>query len=132
MADADSQGAAVAALRALAWLDPGRAAHWHDLESRLRARVTAAFRPGVLALEADDRPVLGAGSHLGWLSWSGERWMAPPSRRPRTGWRSRTSSQGPECGPCPAGTLCSVLYAYHRGAAWALARRWDARAISVD
>jgi hypothetical protein len=37
----------------------------------LRARVTAAFRPEVLALEADDKPVPGAGSHLGWLLWSG-------------------------------------------------------------
>jgi hypothetical protein len=37
----------------------------------LRARVTAAFRPEVLALEADDKPVPGAGSHLGCLLWSG-------------------------------------------------------------
>jgi glycogen debranching enzyme len=71
LADADSQAAAVAALRALTWLDPGRAAHWRGLESRLRARVTAAFGPEVIALEADDTPVPGAGSHLGWLLWSG-------------------------------------------------------------
>jgi glycogen debranching enzyme len=71
IADADSQGAAVAALRALAWLEPERASHWRHLESMLRTRLTALFEPGVLALERDNTPVMGAGSQLGWLLWSG-------------------------------------------------------------
>ena len=71
LADADSQAAAVAALDALVRLDPDRATHWAGLAAALRARVEAAFSPEVMALEADDRPVAGAGSQLGWLLWAG-------------------------------------------------------------
>ena len=70
LADADSQAAAVAALDALVRLDPERAGHWAGLAYDLRARVEAAFVPDVMALEADDRPVPGAGSQLGWLLWA--------------------------------------------------------------
>ena len=38
--------------------------------ARLRARIEAAFLPDVMALEADDTPVPGAGSQLGWLLWA--------------------------------------------------------------
>ncbi|MET0998000.1 MAG: hypothetical protein ABWX73_04715, partial [Marmoricola sp.] len=71
LADADSQAVAVAALDALVRLDPDEAERWSDLATRLRARIEAAYLPDVLALEADDRPVTGAGSQLGWLLWAG-------------------------------------------------------------
>jgi glycogen debranching enzyme len=61
-ADADVQAVAYAALRALG--DDERA-------EALAARVERDFLPDVMALEADDRPVAGAGSQLGWLLWSG-------------------------------------------------------------
>jgi glycogen debranching enzyme len=70
LADADSQAVAVAALRALAGLDPGRRAHWSASLARLRARLSADFGPEVMALDAADRPVPGAGSQLGWLLWA--------------------------------------------------------------
>ena len=70
LADADSQAAAVAALRALVRLDPERAAHWTARLAALRARLSADFGPGVLALDGRDRPVPGAGSQLGWLLWA--------------------------------------------------------------
>ena len=62
VADADVQAVAYAALRALG--DEERAA-------ALAARIERDFGPEVMALEADDRPVPGAGSQLGWLLWSG-------------------------------------------------------------
>ena len=68
LADADTQGAAHAALVALERLDPG--AGWGELAAALRRRL-AAFVPDVMALEAGDGPVRGAGSQLGWLLWSG-------------------------------------------------------------
>jgi glycogen debranching enzyme len=70
MADADSQAAAVAALDALVRLDPDEADAWASRATRLRARIESAFGPEVMALEADDRAVSGAGSQLGWLLWA--------------------------------------------------------------
>jgi glycogen debranching enzyme len=70
LADADSQAAAVAALRALTVLDPPRGDHWAALLAGLRARCSADFGPDVLALDAHDAPVTGAGSQLGWLLWA--------------------------------------------------------------
>jgi len=61
-ADADVQAVAYAALRALG--DEERAA-------ALAARIERDFGPEVMALEAGDVPVPGAGSQLGWLLWSG-------------------------------------------------------------
>jgi glycogen debranching enzyme len=61
-ADADVQAVAYAALRALG--DEARAV-------ALAARIERDFGPDVMALEAGDRPVPGAGSQLGWLLWSG-------------------------------------------------------------
>jgi glycogen debranching enzyme len=71
MADADSQAAAFGALAALAVLDPTRAGHWTERRARLRARLSADFGPEVMALDAENVPVTGAGSQLGWLLWAG-------------------------------------------------------------
>lgn len=75
LADADSQAAGYAGLRALARLEPGRAQHWTLLADRLQARIAAAFTPSAtstpIAVDGHDRPVQGAGSQLGWLLWSG-------------------------------------------------------------
>jgi glycogen debranching enzyme len=83
LADADCQAAAVAALDALARLEPGGA--WGDRAAALRAAVTARFAPrgaasshdaaaspdGAIAIEGDGTVVPGAGSQLGWLLWAG-------------------------------------------------------------
>ena len=68
LADADSQAAAHAALRALERLDPG--GDWGSRAEALRARLSRDFGPDVIAVEAGDRPVRGAGSQLGWLLWA--------------------------------------------------------------
>jgi glycogen debranching enzyme len=70
LADADSQAVAVAALRALTGLDPDRRGHWASRLAALRARLSADFGPEVMAVDGQDRPVLGAGSQLGWLLWA--------------------------------------------------------------
>jgi glycogen debranching enzyme len=70
LADADTQAVAVAALHSLAALDPDRSGYWTERAATLRSRVTAAFEPDVMAVEADGRPVPGAGSQLGWLLWA--------------------------------------------------------------
>lgn len=117
LADADSQAVALAALEALAGIDPDRAAHWRERAVALRARIGAAFRPHVMALEAGDRVVPGAGSQLGWLLWAGaldgpaaapaaERLAAPDVLTP-FGLRT-LSADHPAFGPAY----------YHRGAVW--------------
>ena len=83
LADADVQAVAVAALSALAVLDQDRAAHWQARATALRAEVTAAFTPDVMAIEADGRPVPGAGSQLGWLLWADA--LEPDGGRPGGG-----------------------------------------------
>jgi glycogen debranching enzyme len=117
LADADSQAAAVAALRALAVLDPDRAAHWRERATALRARVGAAFTPEVMALEAGDVAVPGAGSQLGWLLWAGA--LDGPAARAAaarllepdvcTAFGLRTLS---------AGHPAFFPHGYHRGAVW--------------
>ncbi len=117
LADADSQAAAVAALDALVRLDPGRAAHWSDLAADLRAGVEAAFGPEVMALEAGDRPVPGAGSQLGWLLWADALSPAATTRaaerlsRPDvlTAYGVRTLA---------ASHPAFLTEGYHRGAVW--------------
>jgi len=112
VADADTQAAALAGLRALHRLtgDPAHArAH-----AALRERVTAAFGDGeTMALDAGDRPVPGAGSQLGWLLWAGVRTDAIAGRLTRPdvltpyGLRTLAASHGafrPD--------------AYHRGSVW--------------
>jgi glycogen debranching enzyme len=69
LADADSQAIAYAALKSLTALDPDGG--WEDKARALRARLSAVFTPDVMAIEAGDRPVPGAGSQLGWLLWAG-------------------------------------------------------------
>ncbi len=59
LADADTQAVGVAALRAL-----GR-----DVSAVVRL-LSQRFGPEVMALEAGDVPVPGAGSQLGWLLWA--------------------------------------------------------------
>jgi glycogen debranching enzyme len=115
LADADSQAAAYAALTALAALDP--AGGWEARAGALRARVSADFGPEVMAIEADDLPVPGAGSQLGWLLWAdalepgareaaAERLCAPDIL---TDFGLRTlSADSPVFGP----------QLYHRGAIW--------------
>jgi glycogen debranching enzyme len=115
LADADTQAAAYAALRALDRLDAGGG--WADRADALRRAVTAAFGPEVLAIEADGSPVQGAGSQLGWLLWSGvlggdaanaaaERLVAPDVLTPY-GLRTLSSEH-------PA----FDAHAYHRGGVW--------------
>ena len=67
LADVDSQAAAHAALRAAARLSGER--RWEQLAAALRERLNA-LGPEVMAVEADGRPVPGAGSQLGWLLWA--------------------------------------------------------------
>jgi len=117
MADADSQAVAVAALDALARLDPAATATWSARAGRLRARVEEAFADGVMALEGDDRPVPGAGSQLGWLLWAGalspeasvraaDR-LARPDLLTSYGVRTLASTH-----------LAFLTEGYHRGAVW--------------
>lgn len=70
LADVDSQAVAVAALRALVWLDPDRAGHWAAEADSLRIRLSGLLDPDVMAVEAGEVLVSGAGSQLGWLLWA--------------------------------------------------------------
>lgn len=70
LADADSQAAAVAALDALAILDPAAADHWRSLASKLRSTIATEFTVETMAIDGDRRRVYGAGSQLGWLLWA--------------------------------------------------------------
>lgn len=70
LADADSQAAAVAALDALTRLDPEHRDHWTALATDLRARIRQHFPAEVMAVDAHNQPVTGAGSQLGWLLWA--------------------------------------------------------------
>jgi len=112
LADADTQAVTVAALRAAAKLSGDDA--WLRRAEALRAAISAAFGPDVMAVDPDGA-VPGAGSQLGWLLWAdayepaGE--LADRLCRPDvlTGHGLRT--------------LCSTAAAfephgYHRGAVW--------------
>jgi glycogen debranching enzyme len=111
VADADTQAAALAGLRALARLS-GEAGHAIAAET-LAARLGAAFDAETMALDARDRPVRGAGSQLGWLLWAGapvvgaaERLSAPDVL---TGFGLRTlSDRHPRFD----------AVSYHRGSVW--------------
>jgi glycogen debranching enzyme len=115
LADADTQAVTVAALRAAAALGGDDA--WTARADAMRARVSAAFGPDVMALEHGDVPVPGAGSQLGWLLWAdaleadaaqtaAERLIAPDIL---TAHGLRTlSSEAPQFGP----------QLYHRGSIW--------------
>jgi len=114
LADADCQAVAVAALDALARLDPD--GDWTARAAALRRRL-ADWGAGTLALEADGTRVLGAGSQLGWLLWAGaldgaaaesaaDRLVRPDVRTPY-GLRTLSSA-------APAFRSA----AYHRGGIW--------------
>jgi glycogen debranching enzyme len=115
LADADTQAVTVAALRALHALS-GDAA-WAERAEAMRAEVSRRFGPEVMAVEAGDRPVPGAGSQLGWLLWAdalepdaaaaaAERLCRPDILTP---WGLRTLA---------AGARNFAPEAYHRGAVW--------------
>ena len=84
LADADTQAAAVAALRALAALS-GSGVHAGAARTRRAAR--RALRAGGDGARRRGLPVRGAGSQLGWLLWAG----VPDAPAPPSGWRSPTS-----------------------------------------
>jgi glycogen debranching enzyme len=111
VADGDTQAAALAGLRGLERLS-GEAAHAEAADA-LAARIGAAFDSETMALDADDRPVRGAGSQLGWLLWAGapvdgaEQRLCEPDVL--TGFGLRTlSSRHP----------AFDAFAYHRGSVW--------------
>jgi glycogen debranching enzyme len=115
LADADCQAAAVAALDALARLDP--AGDWAARARSLRSRLADRFLAPALAIEGDGRVVPGAGSQLGWLLWAraleGDAAAAAAERLVQpdvlTGFGLRTlSSSHPAFRP----------HAYHRGGVW--------------
>jgi glycogen debranching enzyme len=112
LADADTQAVTVAALRAAAKLSGDDA--WLRRAEELRAAISAAFGPDVMAVDGDG-PVPGAGSQLGWLLWAdaiedvdavADRLSAPDVLTP---YGLRTlSSQAPAFDP----------FGYHRGGVW--------------
>ncbi|HEY1509132.1 MAG TPA: hypothetical protein VGF93_09045 [Solirubrobacteraceae bacterium] len=68
LADADTQAAAVAALRAVAVLsgDSG----WLSLAEQTVEMIAGAFTPETMAVDNGDRRIAGPGSQLGWLLWA--------------------------------------------------------------
>lgn len=116
LADADSQAAAFAALRALFQLT--RDGHWARLSADLCERIAAGFGDAeTLALEPDGTPVPGAGSQLGWLLWSG---ALRGQARERA---ARRLCEPDVLTPFGLRTLCEghpafMLDGYHRGAVW--------------
>ena len=114
LADLDTQAVTVAALRAAAALSGDGS--WEERSRVLRARLSA-LGPDVVAVEAGDRPVPGAGSQLGWLLWADA--LEPPAAAAAaarlcepdllTPFGLRTlSSSSPRFAP----------HAYHRGSVW--------------
>jgi glycogen debranching enzyme len=105
----------VSALRALAGLSDEDV--WRQRTEALRARLSKDFDPGVVALEAGDRPVLGAGSQLGWLLWADA--LEPAAAR---------AAADRLCEPdiltdaglrtLAATATCFEAHAYHRGSVW--------------
>ena len=114
LADADSQAAAVAALDALARLDP--VGGWTARAAGLRGRL-AGWGADTLALEADGTPVPGAGSQLGWLLWAGALGGAAAEAA------ADRLVRPDVCTPYGLRTLSSAApafrpAAYHRGGIW--------------
>jgi glycogen debranching enzyme len=108
LADADTQAAAHAALRALGDREAADA---------LRTRISAAFDAETMAVDGADGRVHGAGSQLGWLLWA-DALVPEASERAcdrlaaddvLTGFGLRTlSAEHPRFAPT----------AYHRGSVW--------------
>ncbi|MEA2277301.1 MAG: hypothetical protein QOC78_2261 [Solirubrobacteraceae bacterium] len=111
VADADSQAAALAGLRALARLS-GEDPHAAAAEALAR-RIGEAFDAETMAVDAHDVRVRGAGSQLGWLVWAGAPVAGAADRLAAddvlTDFGLRTlSARHPQFHP----------FAYHRGSIW--------------
>ena len=111
VADADTQAAALAGLRALAQLS-GSAEHATAADG-LAERIVSGFDAETMALDASNTRVRGAGSQLGWLLWAG---AAVPGAAERlcqpdvlTGYGLRTLSDR---------HAQFDAYSYHRGSIW--------------
>jgi glycogen debranching enzyme len=115
LADTDSQAVAYAALVALARLDPGGG--WAERAEGLRARLSRDFVPDVMAVEAGDRAVPGAGSQLGWLLWAG---ALEPAARDAAADRLTTPDILTDFGLRTLSSDSKVFapHAYHRGSIW--------------
>jgi glycogen debranching enzyme len=83
----------------------------------MRARVSAAFHPDVMALEGGERPVPGAGSQLGWLLWADA--LEPEAARAAAA-RLCESDVLTDHGLRTLSSASPVFeaHAYHRGAVW--------------
>ncbi|HKE80078.1 MAG TPA: hypothetical protein VKB54_12245 [Solirubrobacteraceae bacterium] len=111
VADADTQAAALAGVRALAALS-GEPAHAAAVDT-LADRIGRAFDPETMAIDGHDRPVRGAGSQLGWLLWAGAPVRGAADRLCErdvlTGFGLRTlSDRHPRFD----------AFSYHRGSVW--------------
>jgi len=115
LADADTQAVAAVALSALSVLK--RDPRLRDESAALGNRIERVFSSEAMAIDASDKPVVGAGSQLGWLLWSGvlsargQRLIAGRLVEPDilTPWGLRTLCTGhPAFSPD----------AYHRGTVW--------------
>lgn len=115
LADADTQAAAVAAMRALRALSGED--RWDRQAAALVEAIDGSFDAETVAVAGDGERVGGAGSQLGWLLWAG---AVPPAAAERmaerlcrsdvlTPWGLRTlSSEHPQFS----------ADAYHRGGVW--------------
>ena len=115
LADLDTQAVTVSALRALAALSGEDV--WRQRAEALRARLSNDFDPNVMALEAGDRPVLGAGSQLGWLLWADA--LEPAAARAAADRLSEPDILT-DAGlrTLAATATCFEAQAYHRGSIW--------------
>ena len=114
LADADVQAVAYAALRAIARCGGGVDAR----AEALAARLERDFGPDVMALEADDAPVPGAGSQLGWLLWSGALGRGARRGGRRAPERARRPHRRTACARSRGRARCSIPQGYHRGSIW--------------
>jgi glycogen debranching enzyme len=115
LADADTQAAAVAALRALGRLSGGDP--WMDLADETAVLIAHSFDPQTMAVDRDGKKVTGAGSQIGWLLWAD---ALPESERPAFAERLSRRDVLTDFG---LRTLSSShpqfsAEAYHRGAVW--------------
>jgi glycogen debranching enzyme len=115
LADADTQAAAVAALRALGRLSGGDP--WKDLADETAVLIAHSFDPQTMAVDRNGKKVTGAGSQIGWLLWAD---ALPGSERPAFAERLSRPDVLTDFG---LRTLSSShpqfsAEAYHRGAVW--------------
>lgn len=115
LADADTQAAAIAGLRAAARLSGD--SRWDSLAAKSVGVIAEAFTPDTMAIDGAGAPVLGAGSQLGWLLWAD---AVPRSERAAYAERLCESDVLTDFG---LRTLSDqhpqfAAGAYHRGAVW--------------